>query len=176
MKKTFILSLWIIGVMFFVSCSKTPDNIIHKEETRSGDWVYNPTVGKPVQEQVTYYQIAPTLGQGISIASHRADHSGKLAMSIALGALFLFLLIGQFLHLNYVPRWFEENAFYNGVFNLILVGACIYFAIGDGIGVAFNNYKWVTKEKYDSAMNLGSTQSIWDEYEANYELVDGPYK
>lgn len=176
MKQTFIL--WCVGVMITLasSCSNAPDNVIHKQETRPGDWVYDSVLGKPVQKQEVYYQISPTFGQALTIASHRTDHSGKLALSIAFGALFVFLVLGQIFHLNYVPRWYEENAVFNGAFNLVILGACLYFLLGDAVGITNNNDKWVSKEKYDNAIKSGSTQSIWDEYEANFEIVDGPYK
>jgi hypothetical protein len=171
MKK--VIMLW----MFFIlvlSCSKAPDNIIHKQETVKGDWVLKN--GTRVQEDVVNYSIAPTFGQSLDIATRRKDHKSKIGLSICLGTIFVFLMIGLFLHLNYIPKWYEENAILQGAVNLLLVGFCIHFAISDAVGIKNNNDKWVTKTKYDSVLKAdGNIKAIWDEFEKNHQIVDGPY-
>lgn len=176
MKRLFILWMLFTTISIMTSCSKAPDNIIHKQETLKGDWVYDSVQGKPVQQEIVNYQLSPTFGQALDISSRRKDHKSKIALAVCFGTIFLFLLVGVFLHLNYVPKWYEENAILQGVVNLLLVGFAVHFTISDAVGIKNNNDKWVNKKLYDSVIKAdGNTKAIWDEFERNHQIVDGPY-
>ena len=169
MKFLNFLLLLLVTVLFTISCSKEPSNEIIKTKTEKGDWVYNPSLNKPVQVEQTYYLLQPTWGQAFSISFKY----GKYLVSFVLGVIFIFLMVmvvySQYANPSWAPKLFEKW-WVTISFVLLAIGAsCIYSRPSI---VRFENDKWVKKEVYDSVMQAdNNTKAIWDQYEKSGTII-----
>jgi hypothetical protein len=171
---------FIIAAVTLGACSgpdfKTDDRI-QGTQTEKTDWVYDSTVGKPVQKEEVSYMISPTLQQSFYYASKRDDRTLHLILSVACLVVFLFAFFAKILDptTSYTPAFLANNYIAN-LLKFLALAFSAYFFLGNPVGVRWNNDKWVPKQTYDKAIKeSGSTRPIWDSLEANCRIVDGPY-
>lgn len=172
--KNWILTIVFVSVM--VSCGTAPDNVIHDQKTEAGNWVLLPGAHDPIQEKLTYYQIAPTWGQSVTWANERKDRVLTVCAAILLFIAFVALIIGKYTYASWFPEFLDTRVLLYNVLLFISLSGAAYFYFGDASGIKWNNEKWVKKELYDKCIKeIGSVQPIWDSLRNNCLIVNGPY-
>lgn len=177
MKQKMSMFAVLISMLFVVSCSNKPNNVIHKSKTEISGWIVDKSVSeKPIQKFDVYYQISPTWGQAFHYANKRPDHILFTILGVLFVATFAFLFYGKATDASWLPK-FLNNEILFGFALFITLTASIIFLTNHAAEVKWQNDKWISKESYDKAIKeAGSTQPIWDSLEINRKIVGGSWK
>jgi hypothetical protein len=177
MKQKMLTFAVLISMLFAVSCSNTPNDVIHNTKTEAVGWVVDKSVSeKPIQKFEDYYQISPTWGQAFHYANKRPDYTLFTVLGLLFVATFAFLFYGKTSDASWLPK-FLNNEILFGFSLFITLTAGVVFLTNHAFEVKWQNDKWISKESYDKVVKeAGSTQPIWDSLETNHKIVGGSWK
>jgi hypothetical protein len=172
--RKFVFLLAVSASLILASCGRnpTPDNKIHKTETRANG--YRPDgPGKPPIEIIdTTVTIAPTWQQANRFASQRGDFLIWQIIGWLLILAGLAAIVGHVMEARWLPNLGKA---FNVVVGVLLVLGFMSIK-WQSAWIKWNNYKSVPKTVYDQALRTdASTRPIWDSLENNCQIVAGPY-
>lgn len=155
--KPFLILMFSV-IMF--SCNTAADNKIYSTRVEAGNWVYDSVAKKPVQQEKTFYEIRPTLGQSFAISNKRSDRVYEYAFAGVAFIFFVVILIGVYGAKSWLPRKFESANFL--MISLFVLLACMaVFILGNPVQISGSSY-FVEKNKFDSVLiNDGQIDAIW---------------